>query len=60
MDNSENSTASDVLLSPNTSNEDDKPLNCCDPRSTIYRYLGLILMCLLGFGKILITFYIYL
>ena len=25
--------------------------NICDPRSTFYRFFGLIFMCLVGFGK---------
>lgn len=44
---------------PNNDNELDLQSDCfgasawCDPRSTLHRFLALILMCLLGFGKLL-------
>lgn len=29
---------------------------CCDPSSTLYRFIALILMCLVGFGELIIFY----
>lgn len=42
---------------PSTDNELDQSESCgtaacCDPRSTLHRFLALMLMCLIGFGEL--------
>lgn len=50
-DTANSSTDTDVLISPNNSSEIEPPKGCCHPKSSAYRFIALILMCLLGFGK---------
>lgn len=47
-----NQSDSDILIVPNENREEEEvePKGCCDPRTPGQRFLGLMLMCLLGFG----------
>ncbi|KAK6622972.1 hypothetical protein RUM43_008824 [Polyplax serrata] len=40
----------EVLIPPTTNDDTETTKGCCDPRTTVYRFIGLVLMCLLGFG----------
>lgn len=42
----------EVLIPPTTNDDTETTKDCCDPRTTVYRFIGLVLMCLLGFGKL--------
>ncbi|EEB18317.1 transport protein, putative [Pediculus humanus corporis] len=51
MSNSASVSDCDVLIRPNENEEDEEEsAKCCDPRSTMYRFLALFLMCFIGFG----------
>lgn len=58
MAETSNQSDSDILIVPNENREeeDDQPQGCCDPRAPGQRFLGLILMCVLGFGMFFFSF----
>lgn len=44
-------------LNDENSNQSGCAYLCCDPRGKVHRFIALIFMCFLGFGKVIFVFF---